>query len=462
MAIEHYDAVVIGAGQGGDPLARAWAEAGRRTALVERAEVGGTCVNTGCTPTKTMIASARIAYLARRAGDYGIRGSVDAVDMGAIRARKQSIVGDFRSGDEKKLLSTEGLTLLRGKASFTGPKTLVVRMNDGAEREITADQVFINTGARPTIPPIDGLKGVPFLTNATIEELEQAPAHLIVLGGNYIGLEFGQMFRRFGSDVTIIEKSAGILSREDDDVAAEVTKILQGEGIEILTGCEVTSASQSGDTVTLSLKTPAGAHTVTGTHLLVAVGRTPNTAHLGLQHAGVETDDAGHVSVNERLETNVPGIWAIGDVKGGPQFTHISYDDFRILEANLLGDGHRTTADRPVPYTMFIDPQLGRVGLSEKEARAQGLDIKVAKIPMTDVARAIETGETRGLMKAVVDAKSGQILGCAMLGTEGGETMAVLQVAMMGKLPYPVIRDGVFAHPTWAESLNNLFLALDS
>jgi pyruvate/2-oxoglutarate dehydrogenase complex dihydrolipoamide dehydrogenase (E3) component len=461
MATEQYDAVVIGAGQGGDPLARAWAGAGHKTALIERAEVGGTCINTGCTPTKTMIASAREAYLARRAGDYGVQATVGGVDLAKVRERKRSIVESFRSGDEEHIASIENLTLLRGDAAFTGPKTLSVRMHDGTTQEITAEQIFINTGASPTIPPIDGLDGVPYLTNASIEELDQIPAHLLVLGGNYIGLEFGQMFRRFGSEVTIIENASSIISREDDDIAEAVTKILRDEGIQMVTDAKATSVRQSDEMITLTLETPEGTRTVTGTHLLVAVGRTPNTKDLGLDKAGIDTDDIGHVRANERLETNVPGIWVIGDVKGGPQFTHISYDDFRILEANLLKNGHRSTTDRLVPNTTFIDPQLGRVGLSEKEARAKGLDIKVATLPMTDVARAIETDETRGLMKAIVDAKTDQILGCAILGAQGGETMAVLQVAMMGKLPYTVIRDGVFAHPTWAESLNNLFLALD-
>ncbi len=461
MTTEDYDAIVIGAGQGGDPLARAWAKAGRRTALIERAQIGGTCVNTGCTPTKTMIASARMAYLARRAGDYGVLGSVNAIDMATVYRRKQSVVESFRSGTEEKIESTERLTLLRGGAAFTGPNSLSVTMNDGGMREITAEQIFINTGAGPAIPPIDGLKDVPYLTYETIEELKQAPPHLVILGGNYIGLEFGQMFRRFGSDVTIIEKAASILSREDDDVSDAVTKILRDEGIEIITDAEADAVSYSEGMITLSIKTGEGTRTVEGTHLLVAVGRTPNTARLGVQNAGIETDEAGHIQVNERLETSASGVWALGDVKGGPQFTHISYDDYRILEANLLKGGHRTTADRLVPNTTFIDPQLGRVGLSEKEAREQGLEIKVAKLALSETARAIETDETRGLMKAVVDAKTGQILGCAILSPEGGETMAVIEAAMLGRLPYTMLRDGVFAHPTWAESLNNLFMTID-
>lgn len=299
------------------------------------------------------------------------------------------------------------------------------------------------------------------LNYITIEELDRTPAHLVVLGGSYIGCEFGQMFRRFGSEVTIVERAAHLLGREDEDVSQEVAKILQQDGIAVLAGGQAQHVSETGAGVEVRVKTPDGEQTVTGSHLLVATGLKPNTDTLGLDAAGVETDDKGFVEVNERLETSAPGVYALGDVKGGPAFTHISYDDFRILKANLLDGGHRTTADRPVPYTVFIDPQLGRVGVTEHEARAQGLDIRVARLPMSEVARAIETDETRGFMKAVVDAQTKRILGCAILGVEGGEIMAVLEVAMLGRLPYTALRDGVFAHPTLAESLNNLFMTLD-
>jgi len=378
-----------------------------------------------------------------------------------VRRRKRDIVQNFREGVEKKT-DRAGVTVIRGEAKFVGAKSLSVALGEGGTQDVTADLVFIDTGQRPAPPPIEGLGTVDALNYVSIEELDRAPAHLVILGGSYIGVEFGQMFRRFGSDVTIIEHEAHVLSREDEDVSEEIERFLREDGITILAGSEARRVAKTGGGVAVTVQTPDGERTVTGSHLLVATGLKPNTEKLGLEAAGVETDDRGFVVVNERLETSALGVYAIGDVKGGPAFTHISYDDFRILKANLLDGGHRTTTGRPVPYTVFIDTQLGRVGLTEREARDQGLDIKVAKLPMTEVARAIETDETRGFMKAVVDAQTEQILGCAILGVEGGEIMAVVQVAMMGKLPYTALRDGVFAHPTVAESLNNLFMTLDT
>jgi pyruvate/2-oxoglutarate dehydrogenase complex dihydrolipoamide dehydrogenase (E3) component len=462
MAAETYDAIILGAGQSGDPLARAWAKAGRRVALVERDAVGGTCVNRGCTPSKTMIASARVAYLARRGADYGVETGPVTVDISKVRQRKRDIVTDFRQGDEKKLAEADGIDLIHGEGRFTGPRTVEVAPNGGGPvRTLTAPQIFINTGARPTVPQIEGLDGVPSLDSTSVMELGEVPDHLVILGGSYIALEFGQMFRRFGSRVTIIEKSGRLLGHEDPDVAEEMAKIMGEDGLGLMLGAQVVSVAKTAEGVSLTVQTADGGQTVSGSHLLVAVGRTPNTEALNLTAAGVETDDAGHVEANERLETSAPGIWALGDVKGGPQFTHISYDDFRILQANLIDGGRRTTADRPVPYTVFTDPQLGRVGLTETEARKAGRNIQVAKLPMTEVARAIETDETRGFMKAVVDADSHQILGAAILGVDGGEVMAVLEVAMMGRLPYTALRDATLAHPTLAESLNNLFMTLD-
>ncbi len=460
MAEETYDLIVIGAGQGGDPLARSFAKAGKTVALVERLEVGGTCVNRGCTPTKTMAASARVAYLARRAADYGVGTGPVTVDMAKIRERKRDIVKDFREGTEKKIADTEGWTLIYGDATFTGPKSVEVAPNGGGgTRTLTAALVVINTGARATIPKIEGLDSVEFLDSTSIMEVDAVPEHLIVLGGSYIALEFGQMFRRFGSQVTILEKSAQLLGHEDPDVAEEMQKILTEDGLDIHTGVNAVRVEKSaGGGVAVTLE---DGKTVTGSHLLVAVGRTPNSDGLGLDAAGVEMDDKGLITVSDTLETSQPGVYVIGDIKGGPQFTHISYDDFRILEANLLKDGHRATTDRQVPYTVFTDPQLGRVGMTETEAKKAGKSIKVATLPMTEAARALETDESRGLMKAVVDAGTGQILGAAIIGVEGGETMAVLEVAMMGKLPYTALRDATLAHPTWAESLNNLFMTLD-
>ena len=457
-----YDGIVIGSGQAGGPLATTLARAGWTMALIEREHIGGTCVNEGCTPTKTMVASARVAHLARRASDYGVQTGPVSVDMSVVRQRKRAIVDDFRTGSEQSTKEAPNLDLLMGEARFTGPKTLMVRLNDGGERAITAETIVINSGQRPAMPKIAGLNSVPVLTSTTIMELDRLPAHLLVLGGGFIGLEFAQMFRRFGSAVTIIQRGAQLAPKEDADVAAEVAKIFREDGITVLLETEtVRAASTSDGGIALTVKDADGERTLTGSHLLVAAGRTPNTDALDPAAAGITMDKRGYIPVNERLETNISGIYALGDVNGGPAFTHISYDDFRILRANLLEHGNETTARRLVPNTVFIDPQLGRVGLSEREARAQGKKIRVAKLPMTSVARAIEMDETRGFMKAIVDAESDQILGCAILGVEGGEIMAAIQMAMMGHLPAAVLKDAVLAHPTLAESLNNLFSTLE-
>jgi pyruvate/2-oxoglutarate dehydrogenase complex dihydrolipoamide dehydrogenase (E3) component len=457
---EQYDAIIIGAGQAGGPLATALAKAGHRTALVERSYVGGTCINRGCTPTKTMVASAEMAYRARHAADYGVQAGPVSVDMAAVRQRKQAVVEDFRHSSENRLERTDGVDLLYGEARFAGPHALTVHLNDGGERMLSANWIFINAGARPATLPLPGLADVRPLDSTSIMELDVIPEHLLVLGGGYVGLEFGQMFRRFGSQVTIIQRSKQLLDREDADVAEEMAKILREDGLEVLLEAQATRVENADGRIRLYAQTPDGERRLEGTHLLAAAGRTPNTERLDLAAAGVLTDAKGYVPVNERLETNVPGIYALGDVKGGPAFTHISYDDFRIIRTNLLEGGHATTKERLVPYVVYTDPQLGRVGMSEAEAAAAGHKVKVAKMPMSHVARAIETGETRGLMKAVVDAESGQILGCAVLGAQGGEIMSMLEIAVMGKLPYTVLRDAVFAHPTFAESLNNLFGSL--
>ena len=459
---ERFDAIVIGSGQAGKPLAITLAKAGRKTAIIERAYIGGTCINYGCTPTKTMFNSARVAYLARRAADYGVHRGEVSVSMIEVRARKQAVVESFRGSGLKGIEKTKNLELLTGDASFAGPHEIEVHLNDGSTRTLTAEKIFINTGGRPANPPVEGLNQVPTLDSTSIMELDALPDHLLVMGGGYIGLEFGQMFCRFGSRVTIVQRGDRLLGREDPDVADEVAKILKADGIDVLLNTEVVRAEMVGESIRLAVKSPEGERSVTGSHLLVAVGRRPNTDQLNLAAAGIETDKQGFVKVNARLETNVAGVCALGDVKGGPAFTHISYDDFRIIRTNLLEGGDATVNDRLVPYTVFIDPQLGRVGLSETEARQQGLNIRVAKLAMTSVARAIEMSETRGFMKVLVDAASKQILGCAILGVEGGELMSMLEIAMMGKLPYTVLKDAIFAHPTLAESLNNLFMALDA
>ncbi|NIO71832.1 MAG: FAD-dependent oxidoreductase [Anaerolineae bacterium] len=459
---ERYDAIVIGAGQAGTPLSRTLAQAGWKTALIEREHVGGTCVNEGCAPTKTMVASARVAYLARRAADYGVHTGPVSVDMAKVRQRKRAIVDSFRNGSQRRIENTEGLDLLMGEASFIGPKSVEVRLNSGETRHLTADKIFINTGARPRKPSLPGLDSVPYLDSTSIMELDEVPEHLLVVGGGYVGLEFGQMFRRFGSQVTIVQRRGQVLPREDPDVAEEIANILRQDGIELLLETHPLRVEETSDgQFRLVVRTPEAERTLTGSHLLVAAGRVPNTERLNLAAAGIQTDKRGFIPVNERLETSVPGIYALGDINGGPAFTHISYDDFRIIRTNLLEGGNATTTGRLVPYAVFIDPQLGRVGLTELAAQAQGRNIRVAKMPMTWVARTLEMDETRGFMKAIVDADTGQILGAAVLGIEGGEIMTILQMAMMGQVPYTVLRDAVFAHPTLAESLNNLFMSLD-
>jgi pyruvate/2-oxoglutarate dehydrogenase complex dihydrolipoamide dehydrogenase (E3) component len=459
---EPYDAIVIGSGQAGKPLSAALARAGLRTALVEKEHVGGTCINVGCTPTKTMVASARVAYLARRASDYGVAAGPVAVNMAEVRRRKQGIVESFRDGSRRRLEATKGLDLLFGEAAFTDPRTVSVKMNGGGTRTLSAPRTVLNTGCRPSPPDVEGLEAVAPLDSTSIMELDALPEHLIVLGGGYIGLEFGQMFRRFGSRVTIVHRGRHLLSREDPDVADAVAEILKEDGIEVLLETRPLRAARgAGGGASITVRTPQGERVLTGSHILAATGRVPNTERLNLPAAGVATDEKGFIRANERLETSAPGIYALGDVKGGPAFTHISYDDFRILRTNLLEGGSAAITGRLVPYTVFIDPQLGRVGLSETEARQRGIDVRVAKMPMSWVARAIEMSETRGFMKAVVDAKTGQILGAAVLGVEGGEIVAMLQVAMMGGVPYATLKEAIFAHPTLAESLNNLFLAME-
>ncbi|MEW6731135.1 MAG: mercuric reductase [Acidobacteriota bacterium] len=460
--LAHYDALIIGVGQAGKPLSIAMAKAGWKTAIVEREQVGGTCVNRGCTPTKTMVASARVAYLARRAFDYGVNAGPVTVDMARIRERKQSIVDSFRTSGERLLTSTANLELLKGEARFTGKIvdgfSVEVKMNNDKIRTLTAKRVFINTGARPQYSSISGLDEIPFLDSTSIMELNTLPDHLIVLGGGYIGLEFAQMFHRFGSQVTIVHRGKQLLSREDEDVAEEVRKILQEDGLEILLERSAIKVEKHNSEILLTVKSIDGEQILSGSHLLVATGRIPNTEQLNLTSIGVEIDKGGFITVNDRLETSVSNIYALGDVKGGPAFTHISYDDYRIIETNLLSGGTATITDRMVPSTIFIDPQLGRIGLSEREARSQDKEIHIAKIPMTWVARALEMDESRGFIKAIVDAKTKQILGATILGIEGGEIMAQLQIAMMGKLPYTVLRDAIFAHPTLAEALNTLFM----
>jgi pyruvate/2-oxoglutarate dehydrogenase complex dihydrolipoamide dehydrogenase (E3) component len=459
--MDHYDAIIIGAGQAGTPLAIALAEAGRKIAVVESQHVGGTCINVGCTPTKTMVASARIAYLARRAADYGIRCGPVGVDMGQVYRRKQAIVDEFRTGLEHRLEEAKNIELIYREARFTGPKVVEAKLTAGGTRTLTADNIFINTGARPARPRMAGLDSVRALDSTSIMELQKLPEHLLVLGGGYVGLEFGQMFRRFGSAVTLVQHGKQLMGREDPDVALEVCKLLQADGIEILLETEAVGVHATASGVGLDLRSPTGERTITGSHLLLAVGRLPNTEQLNLAAAGVNVDARGFIAVDDRLQTNVAGIYALGDVKGGPAFTHISYDDYRIIRNNLLRGGQSSTKNRLVPYTVYIDPQLGRIGLTEQEARAQGRAIRIAKIPTSWVARALETAEPRGFIKAIVDAQTSLILGAAVLAVDGGEIMSMLEIAMMGKLPYTALEDGIFAHPAFAEGLNTLFMNIE-
>ncbi len=459
---DQFQAIVIGSGQGGNPLCVSLAQVGFRTALIERKFVGGTCVNYGCTPTKAMVASAHVAYLARRGADYGVQPGEIRVDMARVRQRKREIVESFRTGSEGRFKNLANFELIFGEASFSGAKTVRVRLRAGGVRELTGENIFIDAGTRPTVPAIDGLKDVPFLDSTSIMELDSVPEHLIVLGGGYVGLEFGQMFRRFSSRVTIVQAGPQLLKGEDADVAAAVAEILRQEGVSVLLNTKATGVTKTGARIQVTVRTGEELRVLDGSHLLAATGRTPNTDSLNLAAAGIAMDKRGFILVNAKLETNVSGIYALGDINGGPAFTHISYDDFRILRTNLIEKGNASTEGRLVPYTLYIDPQLGRIGLTEERARAQNKKVRVARMPMTSVARATETGETRGFMKAIVDAGSGQILGAAVLGIEGGEIMSMLELAMMGKLTHTVLHDAIFAHPTLAESLNNLFLHFDS
>lgn len=460
MATEHFELAVVGGGKGGKTLAAKMASVGRRVVMIEKGMIGGTCINVACIPTKTMVKSAKVAALVKRAAKFGIRVTFDGVDAIGVRDRKRAVV-DEMVGRNQANFDRSGMTLLIGTARFTGPHTLEVRQRDGGVRELTAEKVFVNTGTRPALPRLPGLVEARPLDSESVQELDRLPEHLVVLGGGYIGCEFAQIFQRFGSRVTIIDRSETFLSREDPDVGEEVVSIFREDGINVRIGAAVQSIDgKSGQSVRVRIKTSAGEEVVEGTDLLAALGRSPNTEELNLPAAGVETDERGYIKVNDRLETTAPQVWAFGDVNGGPQFTHVSLDDYRIVAANLSG-GNRSTADRIIPFTLFIDPELGRIGMTEAEARRQGLRVRVARLPARAIPRAVTSGETRGYLKAVVDAQSDRILGASILAANGGEVMAVIQVAMQAGLPYTGLRDMIFAHPTMAEGLNDLFARLE-
>jgi len=453
-----YDAIIIGSGQAANPLAHRLAEAGWKTALIEKKFIGGTCINVGCTPTKTLVASGRVSYLVKRSSDYGINMTGYSVDIESVIRRKNAHVLQARESSAKRLLETPNLDVVFGNAVFSGPKEITVTRQEGDIAVMTADKIFINSGTRPVVPPIKGLAEVHYLTSDTILDLLVVPSHLTIIGGSYIALEFGQLYRRLGSEVTIIEGNEHFLAKEDEDIAAAIRQVLEEDGIRVLTGTSVTSVSKG---VVLTVVTGGVPSDITASHILVAAGRLPDTDALNVGATGITIDKHGFIVVNDRLETSVQGIYALGDVKGGPQFTHISYNDHLIVYRNLIENANLSIAGREIVYCLFTDPELGRVGLTEKMAREKGLNIKVVTLPAGRIARAWENDETRGLLKAIVSMDDKKILGAAALCFGGGELMSILQMAMMGGVTYDRIRDAVFAHPTFAESLNVLFAEVD-
>jgi len=459
MDTEYYDDIIIGGGKAGKTLAPALVADGRKTALVERSlnMIGGSCPNIACIPSKTMVASAAVANTVRNSAAYGINTAPPTVDMAAVIGRKRSVVQSLRPINFNNLHTALADNLIIGTARFVAPKTIEVATAEGTTRLLTAERLFINTGTRPLIPSVPGLKEAEFFTSESIMELEQLPEHLIVLGSGYIGLEFAQMFRRFGSRVTIIGQSKQILSQHDPDIAIAVQTLLERDGIEFLLKAKVLRVERSGNATKLQVQVAEREIELQGSHLLVAIGRTPNSDTLNLAAAGVATDARGFIRVNERLETNVPNIWALGDINGGPQYTHVALDDYRIVKANLIDGGNRSTRDRLVPSCLFINPELAQVGLTETEAQQQGYAIRVAKLDASNIMRAVTEGQTDGLMKAIVDTETGRILGCSLLCHEAGEVISTVQMVMQAQMPYTVLRDGVLTHPTMTEGLNLLF-----
>jgi pyruvate/2-oxoglutarate dehydrogenase complex dihydrolipoamide dehydrogenase (E3) component len=455
---EHYDVLILGSGGGGKLTAWHMASAGRRTAVVERKWIGGSCPNVACLPSKNEIHSAEAAHFARKGAEFGVMTGPVKVDMAKVVRRKRDMVEALVAAHLQNYKES-GAELIMGTGRFVAPKTLEVSLNDGSARTLTGAQVFLNVGTHAAIPNVPGLDAARPMTHIEALELDILPAHLIVIGGGYAGLELAQAYRRFGSEVTVVEASPQLMTREDADASHEIRRILTDEGIRIHVPAELLKVSGlSGDQVSIALRASEGEQTVEGSHILVAAGRIPNTAGIGLDKAGVELDDRGFVRVNERLETTAPGVWALGESAGSPMFTHISEDDFRIVRENLSG-GKRSTRDRLIPYCMFTDPPLAHVGLSEREAERQGVKTRVARLPMKAVLRAQATGQTEGFMKALIGGDDDRILGFTMIGAEAGEVLAVVQTAMMADLPYTRLRDADFTHPTFSEGLNFLFSA---
>jgi pyruvate/2-oxoglutarate dehydrogenase complex dihydrolipoamide dehydrogenase (E3) component len=442
-----YDAIIIGTGQAGPALARRLVAAGWKVAIIERKLFGGTCVNTGCTPTKTLIASAYAAHVARRAADYGvtIAGAV-GVDMRAVKARKDAVVAPSRNGVERSLKTLQGCTVYEGHARFVGPKRVSV-----GDEVIEADKIFINVGARALVPPIAGLDQTPYLTNSSMMDVDFLPPHLLVLGGSYIGLEFGQMYRRFGSEVTIIELGPGLIAREDADVSQAIANFLAEEGIDIRVNSKVVGVAKEGDQIAVTVETGAARSRIVGSHLLLAIGRRPNTDDLGLDQAGVKLDKHGYIEVDDQLRASAPDIWALGDCNGRGAFTHTSWNDFEIVAGNLLDNDTRRVSDRITAYALYTDPPLGRAGMTEAQARASGRPVLAATMAMEDVSRAYEKGETKGFMRILVDKETKQILGASLLGLSGDEVIHSILDVMYAKAPYTVIRRAMHIHPTVSE-----------
>jgi pyruvate/2-oxoglutarate dehydrogenase complex dihydrolipoamide dehydrogenase (E3) component len=443
----NYDAIVIGTGQSGPALARRLVAAGQKVAIIERKLFGGTCVNTGCTPTKTLVASAQVAHVARRAGDYGVRikGSID-VDMKAVKARKDAIVAVFHDGVERSLKTLQGCTVYEGSGRFVAEKKVAV-----SGSELAADQIFINVGARAAIPPIPGLDQVPYLTNSSMLDIDFLPSHLLILGGSYIGLEFAQMYRRFGSDVTVIELGPRLIAREDHDVSEAIADFLKEEGIDVRVDSKITGVEKQGNAIAVKIEAAGKTSQIVGTHMLVATGRRPNTDDLGLDKAGIATNERGYIRVDDELRTNVAGIWAMGDCNGRGAFTHTSWNDFEIVAANLLDNDHRRVSDRITAYALYTDPPLGRAGMTEAEVRNTGKPALIATMAMSDVMRAYERGQTKGFMKILVDRDSKRILGASFLGLEADEVIHCVLDIMYAKAPYTVMQRAMHIHPTVAE-----------
>ncbi|MDR5813555.1 FAD-containing oxidoreductase [Caballeronia sp. LZ033] len=454
---QHFDAVVIGTGQGGSPLAVRLAESGRRTAVIERHLFGGTCVNVGCTPTKTYVASARAAHVARTAARYGVMIDGDiAIDMARVKARKDEVIGSSRSSVEKWLRGTKNLTVFKGHGRFTGPHALRIEAADGSTQDIDADLVFINTGTRAAVPPVNGLESVPYLTNASILELTEVPEHLVIVGASYIALEFGQMFRRFGSRVTLLVRGERILTREDADVARAMQDVLSREGVEFRFDTDL----QRVEPLAAGVRIVTGTGTVDASHLLFATGRTPNTDDLGLEHTGIAVNRHGMIDVDGQLRTSVPGIYAIGDVNGRGAFTHTSWNDYEIVASNLLDGEARSVDTRIMAYAVFVDPPFARVGMSEEEVRKDGREALIATMPMARVGRARERGETDGFMKALVDARTKRFLGAAIYGIEGDEAIHTFIDIMNADAPYTTLQRAMHIHPTVSELIPTLLEGL--